>query len=157
MITVSKKCIEFIQSFEAFRSAPYHGEADAPNIFTIGYGTIKYPPYFRDGKVVTLQDNSITEAQALNFLEYEINYKVKYVDPFLRDDLSPNQFAALVSFAYNLGEYALRTSTLLKKINLNKLDTTIRDEFMRWVHADGKEVPGLKRRRKEEADLYFTT
>ncbi len=158
MIRVTQKCIDFIKGFEAFRAKPYHGEADAPNIFTIGYGTIKYPPFYLNGKAVELTDTPITEEQATSFLEYEINHKCYYIDPFLRDDLSDNQFAALISFAYNVGEglQGLRGSTLLRKVNANKMDNTIRDEFRRWVHADGKEVPGLVRRRNEEADMYFT-
>jgi lysozyme len=157
MIRVTQKCVDFIKGFEAFRAKPYHGEADAPNIFTIGYGTIKYPPFYLNGKAVALTDPPITEEQATSFLEYEIKHKCEYIDPFLRDDLSDNQFAALVSFVYNLGEGALRYSTLLRKVNSKPSDTAIRDEFMRWVHGEGNAViPGLVRRRNEEADMYFT-
>lgn len=157
MISVSKKCIQLIKYFEGLRLSPYHGDADPPNVFTIGYGTIKYPPDYFNGKKVELTDPSITEPQAADFLYYFVRQKALAIDPFLRDDLTENQYAALISFAYNLGEGALRSSTLLKKLTVNPKDVTIRDEFMKWVHGEGGVVlEGLKRRRKEEADLYFT-
>ena len=43
------------------------------------------------------------------------------------------QYEACVSFTYNVGTNAFHTSTLLKKIQANPNDPTIRDEFMRWV------------------------
>lgn len=157
MITISKTCLDFIKGYERLVLTPYHGAADPANIFTIGYGTIKYPPYYMGGKAVSLQDPKITEKMADTFLSFEVNYKCKYIDPYLRDDLSENQFAALVSFAYNVGEGGLRSSTLLRRVNANMKDTSIRDEFMKWVHGEGGAVvPGLVNRRRAEADLYFT-
>jgi lysozyme len=155
MITINSNCINLIKSFEGLVLHPYHGAADRPEIFTIGYGTIKYPPYYMRGKMVALTDPPITEAQAENFLHYEISQKSVAIDLLLRDDLSANQFGALGSFAYNLGDMALKQSTLRMKVNKNPVDPTIRDEFMRWVHSNGAVVEGLIRRRKAEADLYF--
>lgn len=156
MITIGNICVDFIKGFEGFRSEPYQGETDRPGVYTVGYGTIRYPSYYLGGKAVELTDAAISEEQASDFLRDYIVHTCYYIDPYLRDDLSENQFAALASFVYNLGAYALKTSTLLQKVNANKLDIAIRDEFMRWVHANGVVVEGLKRRRKAEADLYFT-
>ncbi|MBI1768398.1 MAG: lysozyme [Bacteroidetes bacterium] len=155
MITINDNCINLIKSFEGLELKPYHGAADLPNIFTIGYGTIKYPPYYMRGKMVALTDPPITETLAADFLKYEMTQKSASIDPLLRDDLTPNQFGSLISFAYNLGEGALKQSTLRVKVNANPFDPTIRDEFAKWVHSNGKVQPGLVRRRKAEADLYF--
>ena len=157
MIVVNQSCINLIKEFEGLMLKPYHGEADPPKVFTIGYGIIKYPPTYLNGKNVAMDDAPISEEQAESFLKYYVNQKAHVIDNFLRDDLSPNQFAALISFAYNLGEGALRYSTLLNKVNANPSDTAIRDEFNKWVHSNGKIVEGLKRRRAAESDLYFTT
>lgn len=156
MITINAACISLIKSFEGLVLKPYHGAADRPDVFTIGYGTIKYPPYYMRGKQVALTDPPISEALAEDFLRYEVTQKSIAVDLLLRDDLNANQFGALISFAYNLGEYALKISTLRVKVNKNPTDETIRAEFMKWIHANGKVVAGLKRRRAAEADLYFT-
>ena len=79
----------------------------------------------------------------------------KNVDSFCRDDINQNQFDALVSFAFNVGTYNLKKSTLLKKVNLNPNDSTIKDEFLRWTKSNGKTLKGLVKRREEEANLYF--
>jgi lysozyme len=74
--------------------------------------------------------------------------------------ISQQQFDALVSFAYNVGINGLLQSTLLKRVKADPKDPSIRDAFMMWdkIHVDGqlKESDGLKKRRSEEADLYFS-
>jgi lysozyme len=74
----------------------------------------------------------------------------------LTKEVSENQFSALVCFAYNVGIGNLKKSTLLKKVNVNPNDETIAAEFAKWNKAGGKVLNGLVRRRKAEADLYFT-
>lgn len=69
--------------------------------------------------------------------------------------LTQNQFDALVSFTFNLGEGSLKSSTLLKKVNANPSDTTISSEFLKWNKAGGKVIDGLTKRRQAEAKLYF--
>jgi lysozyme len=156
MIIINDKCINLIKSFEGFSAKAYHDSIDPKGIDTIGYGTIIYPPNYMGGKKVQVGDPVITEAQAVEFLKWEVELKTKAVDILLRDDLTPNQFGALVSFVYNLGEGALKGSTLRKKVNADPNDTDIRDEFLKWDMASGQHISGLQRRRKAEADLYFT-
>jgi lysozyme len=140
--------IELIKSFEGFRSSPYKCPAGIP---TIGYGATFYP----NGKKVTMTDAVITEAKGTELLQSMLKSFERYVDSYCRDDINQNQFDALVSFAYNLGPANLKSSTLLKKVNANPNDETIRDEFMKWVKAGGKTLKGLVRRREAEANLYF--
>ena len=149
MIIVNQKCIDIIKSFEGLFLKPYLCPA---NVATIGYGTIRYP----NGTKVRMTDVAITEAKAMEYLMFEINQKSRAIDPMLREDLTGNQFAALISFAYNLGEGALRKSTLLKVVNATPLSPQIRTEFQKWIYADGKKLNGLLRRRNAEADLYFS-
>jgi hypothetical protein len=70
--------------------------------------------------------------------------------------LNPNQFAALVSFAYNLGAEALRKSTLLRLLN-NHNYAGAAEQFPRWTYAAGKQLPGLVRRRAAERALFTKT
>ena len=70
--------------------------------------------------------------------------------------ISQHQFDALLSFTFNIGTGNLARSTLLRKVKANPKDPSIRGEFSRWVHGGGKRLPGLVRRRKMEADLYFS-
>jgi lysozyme len=140
--------IELIKSFEGFSSKPYLCPAKIP---TIGYGSTFYP----NGKKVTMADKPVTDKQATGFLEATLLTFEKYVDSYCIDTITQNQFDALVSFCYNLGPANLKSSTLLKKVNKNPNDETIRAEFMKWVKAGGKTLAGLVRRREAEANLYF--
>jgi lysozyme len=140
--------IEIIKLMEGFRSAPYKCPAGIP---TIGYGATFYP----GGKKVTMADATITEARGTELLQSMLVSFEQYVDSYCRDDINQNQFDALVSFAYNLGPANLKSSTLLKKVNANPEDESIRLEFMKWVKAGGKTLKGLVRRREAEANLYF--
>ena len=147
--TISKQGKDLIKKYEGFKSKPYKCEA---GVATIGYGATYYP----NGQKVKLTDPAIDEKHASLLLEAMLNPYEKAVDSYCRDDINQNQFDALVSFAYNLGNSALKSSTLLKKANANPNDKTIRNEFLKWVNADGKRLKGLVIRRTDEADLYFT-
>jgi len=146
---ISDACINLVKSFEGFFNKPYLCPAKVP---TIGYGTILYP----NGKKVTLQDKPCTEAEAIEWMRYELNQKAKEVDAMAIDAVNQHQFDSLVSFAYNCGSNALKNSTILKRVNANPNDPTITDAFMMWVKADGAILQGLVRRRKAEAALYFS-
>ena len=156
MITINDDCINLIKSFEGLFLHAYHGKKDKPGIDTIGYGTIKYPPTYLGGKMVKLGDPNITEAQAFEFLKYEVAKMLPQIDILIRDDLTVNQFNALTSFCYNLGTGALKMSNLRKKINTTPNSALVRNEFMKWTCSNGEcGIKGLVRRRKAEADLYF--
>ena len=145
----SLKGVELIKKYEGFRSKPYKCEA---GVATIGYGATYYP----NGQKVKLTDPAIDEKHASLLLEAMLNPYEKAVDSYCRDDINQNQFDALVSFAYNLGNSALKSSTLLKKANANPNDKTIRNEFLKWRFTSGKELKGLINRRKDESELYFS-
>jgi lysozyme len=49
----------------------------------------------------------------------------------------------------------LDKSTLLKKVNLNPKDLSIKAEFLKWNKGGGKVLNGLVKRREAEAALYF--
>lgn len=146
---ISQKGLDLIKRFEGLKLKPYLCPASIP---TIGYGNT----YYTDGKKVKLTDPSITQAKAEELLKFLIQSYEKDVDSFCRDDISQHQFDALASFAYNCGSRNLKSSTLLKKVNLNPNDPTIRAEFMKWNKGAGKVLAGLTKRRQAEADLYFS-
>lgn len=147
--TTSARGLALIKSFEGLRLSPY---LCAAGVSTIGWGSTVY----EDGRRVRMGDPAITEARAEALLRATLRTYEQGVDSFTRDDVSQAQFDALVSFAYNLGNGALKSSTLLKKVNAAPADAGIRAEFGKWVNAGGKRLAGLVRRRAAEADLYFS-
>ena len=147
---VGEKGLALIKSFEGFYSEPYKDPIGIP---TIGYGFTYYLP---DRRKVTMQDRPLTEHQATCMLQEILKGYEGDVLRLVKSKLTQNQFDALVSFTFNLGAANLASSTLLKKVNANPNDPTIRDEFAKWRLAGGKVFAGLVRRRKAEADLYFS-
>jgi len=140
---------QLICDFEGLRLKPYLCSAKVP---TIGYGNTYYP----DGKRVTLLDKEITKEYAFEIFKVIADKYAKRVSEMVKKPLTQNQFNALVSFAYNVGTGAFSTSTLLKKVNVNPNDLSIRNEFAKWKKANGKVVQGLVNRRKKESDVYFS-
>lgn len=143
----SQNCINLIKKFEGCYLKAYKCPA---GVWTIGYGTIKYP----DGKSVK-EGEEISLYRAETLLTNEVENFAKQI----KLNVNQNQFDSLVSFCYNLGIGAFNSSTLKKKIIANPVDLSIRDEFMKWNKAKVKgvltELKGLTNRRKAEADLYF--
>jgi lysozyme len=135
--------------FEGLSLVPYLCSAKVP---TIGYGSTFYP----SGKKVTMQDKPINLESAKLMLKQTADIFATQVLLLLKKPVTQNQFNALVSFAFNLGSQALGKSTLLKKVNANPNDPTIKNEFLKWNKASGKVLTGLTRRRTQEANLYFS-
>jgi lysozyme len=146
---IGQKGLDLIKSFEGLYLKPYLCPANVP---TIGYGNT----FYENKAKVTLKDPIITEARAIELLTWSLSSFEQYVDAYCIDTITQNQFDALVSFCYNLGPANLKSSTLLKKVNANPNDPTIRAEFLKWNKAGGKALAGLTRRRTAEANLYFS-
>ncbi|MES2680032.1 MAG: lysozyme [Bacteroidota bacterium] len=147
--SVSLSCIDLIKQFEGLFLKSYLCPA---KVWTIGYGTTIYP----DGKKVAA-GQLCTQQEAMNFLRHDLGYFEKAVDTYTRDDVSQQQFDALVSFAYNLGAKNLKDSTLLKVINANPVSyDLIQAQWLRWNKANGAPLKGLTRRRNAEFHYYKT-
>ena len=141
---MTKEGIELIKHFEGCRLEAYRCPA---GVLTIGYG---HTQGVTEGMTITQEEAD--ELLKRDLLSFEVNVR-GCVIPNLND----HQIDALTSFAYNVGIGNLRRSTLLRIINRGgATEEEIRRQFDRWIYAGKKVLPGLKRRRKAEADLYFT-
>lgn len=145
---ITDKGINLIKKYEGCKLKAYSCPAHIP---TIGWGNTAY----KNGAKVKLGDE-ITQEQADELLMHTLNYFADGIKKLVSKELTDNQFNALLSFAYNLGIGNLRISTLVRKINANPSDASIKDEFARWNKAGGKVLAGLTKRRTEEAKLYFS-
>lgn len=134
--------IDLIKGFESFAAKQYICPAGLP---TIGYGHV----ILRGEKFATLSES---EANAL--LMRDLDSFERGVSLLVKKALTQNQFDALVSFAFNCGVAALKSSTLLKKLNAGDF-LGAADEFLKWCKSGGKTLPGLVRRRKEERELFL--
>ena len=138
----SDKGIELIKSHEGRVLTAYKCPA---GVWTIGYGhTADVSP----GMV-------IDETRAEELLRSDLKTAETAVS---RQNLNinQNQFDALVSFVFNVGPGNFERSTLMRKAKLNENDHTIAGEFAKWKYGGGRVLPGLVKRRKDEAELYFS-
>lgn len=140
---------KLITKHEGLSLKPYLCPAKIP---TIGYGNT----YYSDGTKVTLLDKNITKEFAFEIFKDIADKFAKRVDKLVIKEINQNQFNALVSFAYNVGTGNFEKSTLLKKVNINPNEKTIKDEFLKWNKSGGKVLNGLTNRRNEEANIYFS-
>ena len=138
--------IDLIKKYEGFRPQAYQ---DSVGVWTIGYGTTRI-----NGQPVKA-GMTITEDQALQLVQQEVNKLWSQIEQISRVNLNQNQMNALVDFAYNLGFNALKTSTLMNKVNAGDF-TGAANEFNRWVYAGGKVLPGLVKRREAEKQLFLS-
>ena len=86
-------------------------------------------------------------------LVHEIEEYENYVNTAVNVPLSQNQFDAIVSWVFNLGNGNLQASTMLKVINSGD-HAGVPAQIKRWNKAGGKVLEGLVRRREAEALLY---
>lgn len=144
---LNKAGADLIKQFEGCKLKSYQCSALR---WTIGYGNT----FFEDGTPV-VAGNAITQQKAEQLFEIIANDFSAKVAKLVTLKVSENQFGALTSFAYNCGIANLQKSTLLKKVNSNPNDPSIKAEFLKWNKAGGKVLAGLTRRREAEANLYF--
>lgn len=138
---INKEGLSIIKQCEGCRLKAYL----CPSlILTIGYG---HTTGVKLGDI-------ITQADADRYLLQDIKRFEQAVSALVKVPINENQFSALVSFAFNVGVGNLKSSTLLKKLNLRDYKGCS-NEFDRWVYGSNKKpLEGLKKRRKLERELF---
>ena len=134
--------LALIRHFEGRRLNAYRCPAGK---WTIGYGHTRS----------TIAGMVITEEQAEALLKEDVEGPALKIVETVKVPLNDNQFAALVSFVFNVGPGSFARSSLLRRLNDGEY-TAIPNELMRWVHVKGVPSPGLIRRRTAEALLWQT-
>lgn len=149
MFKLSQKGIDFITKEEGVVLHPYLDQVGIP---TIGIGSTMYEGGIR----VTMKDPPITLDRAKKLFS---NTLLKYeatVNNTIKSKINQNQFDALVSLCYNIGQGGFSSSTVAKRVNANPNDPTISEAFKMWNKAGSKINSTLVGRRMREANLYFS-
>lgn len=147
----------FIQSAENIATVLPDGTIQAywdsiGQVWTIGWGNT----YYQDGSAVS-QGDIITRQQADDLLAYVVAQKEGAIRPYVTADLNPNQYAALISLAYNCGQGNVINSQLLTLINSGASQDDITSQFEQTcVTSKGVPVSGLYNRRVSEVNLFFS-
>jgi len=123
---------------------------DTAGIPTIGYGHKLLPG--------ESYPNGVTEEQAQALLSEDIKTSEQAVRSAVKVPITQEQYDALISFAYNVGNGSFQNSTLVKKLNEGDYEGAA-NEFLRWnkVTLKGEKVPdpGLDHRRQRERNLFL--
>lgn len=136
----SDQGLKAIKAHEGVRTTAY---LDAVGIPTICYGSTR--------GVFLGQKATLGQCEVL--LKQDATYAGRGVAKGVKVKLTQDQYDALVSFVFNIGETKFYTSTLLRKINAGDCKGAAR-EFDRWVYAKGKKLNGLVKRRADERALF---
>jgi lysozyme len=141
LMTTSNQGKDLIKAFEGLRLDAYRCPAGVP---TIGWGHTKG----------VKMGQHITAAQAEDLLVEDIA-PIEHLLNALRINFRQEQFDALVSWIFNLGEGKFKGSTMYQRIVGNARDEEITDQMVKWIYSDGRPLPGLMKRRVAEANLFI--
>jgi len=134
------KLAQFIPSVEGFRSTPYWDETR----YSWGYGTAAPGP-----------NGTISREQAFADMVAYLLHDYSLLSAKITRHLNVNQWAALLSFAYNLGAGSGGAADLVPYINQED-DTGLSEHWMHYVHAGGVVDQNLVDRRQKELNLWFS-
>lgn len=143
---VSPSGVDLICNFEGLRLKAYD---DGVGVWTIGFGTTKYPNGIRVKK-----GDTCTLDQAKAYMQNDLKAFERTVNDAVNVSINQNQFDALVSLAYNIGATAFKKSTLVKRLNEGNYKAAA-NQFNVWVNAGGKRMQGLVNRRAAERALFL--
>ena len=137
MRKINKSGLNLIKKYEGCRLTSYICPA---GVITIGYG--------HTGKDVK-PNQTITKKKAISLLKKDLARFERHVQSYnYIYEWTDNEFSALVSFAFNIGNidqltaYGTRTRS------------QIRSAMIKYVKANGKTLQGLVKRRKAELKLF---
>lgn len=137
--------VDLIKRWEGLRLEAYLCPSGVP---TVGYG--------HTGEDVWM-GMTITEPEAETLLRKDLWSSEDTVSNAVQATLTDNEYAALVSFVFNCGAGAFKSSTLLRRINSGEnVGTVIQEEFPRWVYGGGQKLQGLVNRRNDEIKLALS-
>ena len=144
MRQINERGLRLIESFEQLRLTPYD---DGYGFRTVGWGHRMQPtdPY-----------RTLTQQEADSLLYLDLRVAEEGMEQVLEEPANDNQFAALVSLAFNCGVRAISNSTLIQLFNEGR-PLAAAEQFLRWNKVGGIESRGLTRRRQAERELFLLT
>lgn len=140
----------FVAQFERLELVAY---PDGNQIWTLGYG---HTWGVKEG-------DTCTKEQALQWLSEDLGVADGAVSRLVTVSLTQNEFDALVSLVFNIGQGRFAKSTCLRLLNqnfkaaaINSIATYENDEWHGWVYVAGQVSKGLVTRRQAEQKLFET-
>jgi len=140
IVAITESTFNFITNFEGKRNKAYR---DSKGLWTIGVGhLIKADEEFL--KTITLTDYDVQE-----LFKRDLKWCEEAVDDSVRVPLNQNQYDALYSLCFNIGETNFKKSEVVQHINKNDMSGAA-NAFLNW-----SKPPELLPRRKKERELFL--
>jgi lysozyme len=159
---INEAGLKLIKHYEGCKLKPYLCPA---NLWTIGYGAVLYPeqakiPSTAEGMVkrkaypLQAKDNrQWSQKEVDDLLKHDLTRFERGVTMYITVPLRPNEFSALVSFAFNLGNGTLQRSTVRSAL-LRGDKKAAMESLVKYCRAGGKILRGLQIRRLDEKALF---
>lgn len=143
MRAIPPRAVDFVTTHEGCRLEAYR---DLGGVWTVGYGHTG--PGVVAGPRIDMEE-------ARRLLMLDLKTAAARLAAVVRREaieaLTDNQYAALLSFVFNLG--AEPRWTIWKRLNARQFDQ-VPLELMKFVNAGGRKVQGLVARRADEVRLW---
>ncbi|PSD33804.1 lysozyme [Stenotrophomonas maltophilia] len=123
---------------------PWEGYSPTQYIDMVGVATHCYGDTSRPDKPV------YTEQECAEKLNSRLGSYLTGISQCIKVPLREREWAAVLSWTYNVGVGAACRSTLVGRINAGQPAASWCPELDRWVYAGGKRVQGLVNRRAAE-------
>lgn len=144
--SVSDDCIAIIKQQEKFAATAYWDVTS----YSIGYGSKKV-----NGKAV-VEGQKITESEATAALKQYVNeVALPEVKRAVKVLITQSMLDALVSLDYNMGGPNFRKTSILSDLNSEKYLQAAANFSQYTADSNGKQLSGLKIRRKAESELFL--
>lgn len=144
-MTISDAAVDLVKSCEGCVLHAYPDPGTDGDPWTVGYGHTG--PEVKPGYVVD-QDQADADLRA------DMQSAADGVNAAVSVSLAQNQFDALVSFVFNVGQRNFQNSTLLRELNFGQYAKAA-DQFLVWNKGGGGVLPGLVKRRAAERALFL--
>ena len=140
LMAIAKSTLAYITEEEGYRNKAYK---DSKGLWTIGVGHL----IKSDEK--HLINATLSDQEVEDLLRSDLRWCSEAVESSVRVPLTQNQFDALYSLCFNIGETAFKRSTVVKRINQNDLRGAA-DAILMW-----NKPAVLEKRRKRERALFL--
>ncbi|TAX99113.1 hypothetical protein ELH94_22560 [Rhizobium leguminosarum] len=143
--------LDLIKHFEGWEPDAYN---DPSGYCTIGYGHLIALTRCEQTDLGEFKGKTLSEREGAALLEKDTRYARISVSELVSNiDLSNEEFSALSSLVFNIGEAHFAKSTMLVLLNSGDKESAA-EQFARWVKSKGVVLPGLKTRRACERTLF---
>ena len=125
-----------VKPWEGYEPKPYR---DIVGVLTVCYGS-----------TTNIEQRTYSEKECSDRLNSELGAYFAGISQCIKQPLREREWAAVLSWAYNVGVGAACRSTLVRRINAGEQGPGWCEELSKWTYAGGKRVQGLVNRRAAE-------